>query len=258
VTVRLAGIVGLSALLAASHASGRDRAFSAADLPLVMTAYVEAAIDMRAAYETCAAADKRPADWERGSALLIASLKASGLSDGVAAALEARLAAPVVPTTADCASEQVMLYSGMRAGASWPDYHRNVLDLNGIKIVEPGVEDARLAAVRAVVAEALPKQRRMLVCISLFDPQNFLAAFSDWNGLVGRAEQSLAAAGFGVDIYRPILEGASAGALFAPPPDRAATAADCIADQDWYDRFSIFAWYTFASDVEAALKGGQP
>lgn len=239
-------------------ADAQERAFSAADLPVVMTAYVEAVVDMRAAYETCAPEDKRPKEWERGAALLIESLKAAGLNAGVAAALDARLAAPVVPISANCASEQVMLYSGVSAGESWPDYHRNVLGLNGIEIVEPGVNDARLAAVRAVVADALPRQRRMLVCISLFDAQNFLATFAEWNGLVDKAGQSFVAAGFGMDVYRPILEGARAGALFALPPDRAAAAADCMADQEWLDRFSTFAWYTFASDVEAALKGGQP
>ena len=38
----------------ASAAPAQQPGFSAANLPLVMTAYVEAAIDMRAAYETCA------------------------------------------------------------------------------------------------------------------------------------------------------------------------------------------------------------
>lgn len=257
---RLIRTIGLGAVLAAATpALAQQRGFSPTDLPIVMTAYVEAVIDMRAAYETCAPADKRPGEWEEGAALLIESLKGAGLSASVAALLQARLAAPIVPTTADCAGEQVKLYSGVPAGTSWPDYHRNVLGLNGIRIVEPGVQDARLDAVRAVVEDALPKQKRMLVCISLFDPQNFLAAYTDWNGLVAQAAQFLVAAGFGAESYGPFLDGALSRVLYAPPPDRSAAAEDCMANQDWMERFSMFAWYSFASDVEAALKtGGQP
>lgn len=242
----------------ASAAPAQQPGFSAANLPLVMTAYVEAAIDMRAAYETCAPADKRPAEWDQGSALLIGSLKASGLSAAVAAALNARLAAPVVPFASDCAGEQLMLYSGVPSGESWPDYHRTVLGLHGIRIVEPGVDDARLTAVRAVVAEALPRQKRMLVCLSLFDPRNFLSAYSDWNGLVAKAAQAFIDAGFGVEAYSPILDGALSNVLFVPPADRVIAAADCMAEQDWMERYANFGWYTFASDVKAALEGDKP
>lgn len=245
-------------LSAMTSASAQQPGFSFIDLPIVMNAYVEATIDMRAAYETCAPADKRPGEWEQGSALLVESLKGAGLSASVAAALDARLAAPVVPFTGDCAGEQLMLYSGVPAGASWVDYHREVLGRNGIKIVKPGVEDVRLDAVRAVVEDTLPKQKRMLVCISLFDPQNFLAAYTDWNKLVAQAAEALIAEGFGQDKYGSFLDGAQSRLLYAAPTDRVGAAADCMANQDWMERFSTFAWYSFAGDVEAALKGGQP
>ena len=65
----VAALAGSLLLTLAAPAAAQDRALSAADLPLVMTAYVEAAIDMRAAYETCAPADKRPGEWEQGAAL---------------------------------------------------------------------------------------------------------------------------------------------------------------------------------------------
>ncbi|KGF67205.1 hypothetical protein LL06_23640 [Hoeflea sp. BAL378] len=250
--------VAVSAGASTVPAAAQQPGFSAADLPVVMTAYVEAVIDMRAAYETCAPADKRPADWEQGADLLVESLKAAGLTTGVTSALGARLAAPVVPFAGDCAGEQALLFSGVPAGYGWADYHREVLDRNGIRIVEPGASDARLEAVRAVVAEALPRQRRMLVCLSLFEPQNFLAAFSDWNGLVAKAAQAFADAGLGPEAYGPILDGALSRAVFAPAPDRAAASADCMANQDWMNRFSTFAWYSFASDIEAALKDGKP
>jgi len=254
----IVGGVLLAAATCGQQAAAQEPGFSAADLPVVMTAYVEAVIDMRAAYEACAPADKRPGEWEKGADLLMQSVKAAGLDTVVAATLEARLAAPVVPLKLDCASEQATLYSGVPAGDGWPAYHRAVLGLNGIKVVEPGVEDIRLEAVRAVVAEALPKQKRMLVCISLFDAQNFLAAFSEWNGLVAQVAQAFVAAGFGADAYGPMLDGALSRMLYAPPPDRDEAAADCMADKEWLDRFSTFAWYSFASDVETALKAGQP
>ena len=236
-------------------ASAQQPGFSPANLPLVMTAYVEAAVDMRAAYETCAPADKRPAEWDQGSALLIESLKGAGLDAGVAAGLQARLAAPIVRYAGDCAGEQVMLYSGVPSGQSWTDYHRDVLARNGIKIVEPGVNDARLSAASAIVAETLPKQKRMLTCLSLFDPRNFLATYSEWNGLVAKTAEAYIAAGFGQDVYGSILDGALSNKLFTPPSDRPAAAADCMADQDWMERYAMFAWYTLASDVELALKG---
>ncbi|MBX3579186.1 MAG: hypothetical protein KF723_18455 [Rhizobiaceae bacterium] len=256
---RLFWTIGIGGMLAAiTPAASQQPGFSFIDLPIVMSAYVEAVIDMRAAYETCAPADKRPGEWEAGSALLTGSLKGAGLDAGLASALDARLAAPIVPFAGDCAGEQVMFYSGVPAGNSWPDYHRAVLGLNGINIVEPGVQDGRLDAVRAIVADTLPKQKRMLVCISLFDPQNFLASYTDWNKLVAQAAEALIAAGFGQDRYGAFLDGAQSRLLYAPPADRAVAAADCMANKDWMDRFSTFAWYTFASDVEAALGAGQP
>lgn len=250
--------VVVSAGASIGPAAAQQPGFSAVDLPIVMAAYVEAAIDMRAVYETCTPTDKRPAQWEQGAALLVASLKAAGLSTAAASALDARLSAQMVPFAGDCADERLMLFSGVPAGASWPDYHREVLSRNRISIVEPGANDSRLAAVRAVVADALPKQQRMLVCLSLFDPQNFLAAFSDWNGLVAKSAQVFIDAGLGREDYAPILDGALSRVIFVPASDRAATAADCIADQDWANRFATFAWYRFASDVEAALKDGKP
>lgn len=239
-------------------ATAQQPGFSATDLPIVMTAYVEAAIDVRAAYEGCAPADKRPAEWDEGAALLIESLKQAGLNPGVAAALDARLAAPVVPFTGDCDGELVQLYSGVQASDSWPDYHREVLGRNGIEVIEPGARTARLKAVRAVVNAALPQQQRMLACISLFDPQNFLATFAEWNGLIAKAAQAFIDAGFGPDDYRPMLDGALSREIFKPAQNRAEAAADCMANQDWMTRYATFAWYSFASDVEAALKEGQP
>jgi hypothetical protein len=244
------------ALVCPAHA--QQPGFSFIDLPIVMTAYVEAAIDMRAAYETCAPVDKRPGEWEAGADLLVESLKGAGLNAAVAAAFDARLAAPIVPFAGDCAGEQVMLYSGVPAGKNWTDYHRVVLGVNGIKIVEPGVQDARLDAVRSIVADALPKQKRMLVCISLFDPQNFLASYTDWNKLVAQAAEALIAEGFGQDKYGPFLDAAQSRLLYEPPVDRGVAAADCMANQDWMERFSTFAWYSFAGDIEAALKDGKP
>jgi hypothetical protein len=248
----------LSSLLVSVPASAQQPGFSATDLPIVMTAYIEAVVDMRAAYETCAPADKRPGDWEAGSALLVASLKGAGLATETATGLERRLAAPVVPFAGDCAGEQLMLYSGVPVDTSWPDYHRGILGVNGIRIVEPGARDARLDAVRAIVADTLPKQKRMLVCISLFDPQNFLASYTDWNKLVAQAAQALVAEGFGQDQYGGFLDGAQSRLLYEMPADRTAAAAGCLANQDWMERFSTFAWYSFAGDVEAALKGGKP
>jgi hypothetical protein len=258
-TLRRTGMMTVGLVFAAvASASAQQPGFSAADLPVVMSAYVDAAIDMRAAYETCAPADKRPGQWEEGAALLIASLHGAGLNANLASALEARLAASVVPVTIDCAGEQLMLYSGVSSGETWLDYHRTVLELNGIRIVEPGVRDARLEAVRSVVAEALPQQKRMLVCVSLFDPRSFLSTFWEWNGLVARAAQALVAAGFGPGDYGPFLDGALSRALFTPPADRVEAAADCMADRAWLDRFSTFAWYSFAADIETALAETQP
>lgn len=238
--------------------SAQQPGFSIIDLPIVMTAYVEAVIDMRAAYETCAPADKRPGAWDEGSGLLVASLKGAGLDPTLGAGLAARLAAPVAPFSGDCAGEQLMLYAGVPAGASWIDYHREVLGRNGIRVIDPAAQDARLDAVREVVADALPKQRRMLVCISLFDPQNFLVSYTDWNKLVVKAAQALISEGFGQDQYGSFLDAAQSRLLFVPPTDRAVAAAECMANQDWMDRFATFAWYTFATDIEAAVKGKQP
>jgi hypothetical protein len=257
--LRLAAVTACVAVLSgAQPAAAQQRGFSPTDLPIVMTAYVDAVIDMRAVYETCLPANKRPAEWEQGSELLIESLKGVGLGAGLATVLEARLSAPPMKIAADCTSEQVRMYSGVPAGANWNDYHRDLLERNGITIVEPRVNDARLTAAQAVVADALPKQKRMLVCISLFEPQGFLAAFSDWNGLVAKSAQTFIDAGFGPKDYRPMLDGALSRALYAPPADRGEAAADCMTNQDWLNRYSTFTWYTFASDIEAALKDKKP
>ena len=77
--LRLAWTVLVGACLSSiGSASAQQPGFSAQNLPLVMTAYVEAVVDMRAAYETCVQADKRPAEWEQGSALLVESLEGRG------------------------------------------------------------------------------------------------------------------------------------------------------------------------------------
>ena len=94
----------------------------------------------------------------------------------------------------------------------------------------------------------------MLVCLSLFDPRNFLASYSDWNGLVAKAAEAYIAAGFGQDVYGSVLDEALSNKLFVPATDRSAAAADCVAKQDWMDRYATYSWYTLAGDVETALK----
>jgi len=226
------------------------------DLATVMTAYAESVVELRDISAACA--PTAPGGWDEGAALLVESLRAAGLDGPTVATIAARLASELDRKPVDCDAPEHGLRAGVTDGSDWPAFHRSVLEAAGLKVVLPAAGDDRLAAAAAAVAKALPLQARMLECLSLLDPRGFVLAYGDWDRLVGQAAGHFAAAGYAAHAYAPILEPAAAGILFKAPTDRDAAAAACAADQAWFERYSIMAWYTLAGDVEAALKGGNP
>lgn len=233
-----------------------DSPLAGGDLALVMTAYVEGAVELRDLYATCAS--NPPAGWEEGAAILVESLRAAGLDASSVAAIGARLASAPDGKPVDCEAPEHALRAGSLTGTDWPAYHRAALEAAGIPVVRPTVGDERLVAAGAVVEEALPLQARMFECLSLFDPRGFVLLYVDWDRRVGEVAGRFADAGYAANAYEPILAPAAARNLFRAPADRAAAAASCAADQGWFERYATMSWYTLASDVEAALEGRKP
>ena len=256
-TARLMAVAALAAAACAGQpAAAQETKLSPADLAGVMAAYADAVVDMRDLYKACA--PNPPGGWDEGAAMLVESLRAAGLDAAAVSAIADRLASAAPAEPVDCAAPEHALRAGLAAGTDWPAYHRAVLEAAGVQIVLSAAGDERLAAARAAVEKALPAQARMLECLSLFDPRSFVLAYGDWDRLVETAAGHFAAAGYAAGTYGPILEPAAASRLFKAPVDRKAATASCAADQAWYERYSIMAWFTFAGDIEAALKGGQP
>lgn len=226
------------------------------DLATVMTAYADSVVELRDISAACA--PTAPGGWDEGAALLVESLRAAGLDGNSVAAIASGMAAAAGSKPVDCDAPEHRLRAGVAEGSDWPAYHRAVLEAAGLRAVVPVTGDERLAAAGAVVAKALPLQARMLECLSLLDPRGFVLAYGDWDRLVAQVGHLFAAEGYAAHAYARILEPAAAGKLFGAPADRSAAAAACAADQAWFERYSIMAWYTLASDVETALKGGKP
>lgn len=251
----LAGLTAMLALSGTPAAAQGARALSGAELATVMTAYVETVAELRDLYAACASTQLE--GWDAGAALLVESLRAARVDDAAVEALAARLAAPAAGGVG-CGSEEAQLRSPLPPGTDWPAYHSGVLRDVGIEVVVPAETDTRLAAARAAVDRVLTPQARMLQCLSLFDPRGFVIAYREWSVLVGHARDAFAAAGYTADVYEPILAEARSDALFSPPADRRAALAGCVADQDWFDRYATFAFYTLPREVEEALKDGAP
>lgn len=235
-------------------AAAEDAPLSGPDLATVMTAYAEAAVELRDIYAACT--PTAPGGWDEGAALLVESLRAAGLDYKSLAAIASAMVAAPGGRPVDCKAPAHALRVGLPEGSDWPAYHRSVLESAGLEVVVAAAGDERLAAAGAVVAKALPPQARMLECLSLLDPRGFVFAYGDWDRLVARVGGLFAAAGYAPHVYGPILEPAAAGRLFQAPADRAAAAAACAADQDWFERYSTMAGFSLAGDVETALKGG--
>lgn len=237
-------------------AAAQQRPLAQADLPAVMTAYADTVVEMRDIYAACAST--QPGGWDEGAALLVESLRAAGLDAATAAAIASRLAAAPSGAAVDCAAPQMQLRAGLPSGQDWPAFHKGTLERAGVPVVVPVEKDERLAAARAVVEKEMPLQARMLECLSLFDPQNFVLAYSDWDGMLERTAGHFTAAGYPASVHQSILGPAASASLYRRPADRAAASASCAADQAWYERFSIMAWYTIAADVEDLMKGAKP
>ena len=250
-----ATLIAVLALLPAPAAAEEAR-LSGPDLARVMTAYAEATVELRDIYAACT--PTAPGGWDEGAALLVESLRAGGLDGNSLAAIASAMATAAGDGPVDCKAPAHTLRAGLAEGSDWPAYHRSVLETAGLPVIVPAAAgDERLAAAGAVVAKALPPQARMLECLSLLDPRGFVLAYGDWDRLVAQVGGQFAAAGYAPHVYGPILEPATAGRLFAAPADRATAADDCSADRDWFERYSIMAWFALAGDVETALKGGK-
>ncbi|MGE0501129.1 MAG: hypothetical protein AB7I79_05635 [Rhizobiaceae bacterium] len=225
------------------------------DLPVAMSAYVDGIVELRQFLTACGKGD--PAR-DRGADLMIASLRGAGLDAGDAVDLRVRLSAGTQgATTYDCAGEVSTSRAEYVRLTDWLVYHRDALTRLDIAIVSPPAEgDPRLVKVEAVFAEHVPAQARVLSCMALILPDFYLLSYADWNGLLDRAAESMASAGFDAATQEVLIGPARPIRLSAHAPDRQPAIADCMTNKDWMTYSSTFRVFEFPSDVREAL--GQP
>jgi hypothetical protein len=250
----LAAAVLLAGLATAS--AQQPPRLAAADIAVVMSAYVDSVVELRQFYVACL---KDPADWDAGSELLVGSLEAEGLAAASASDLSARLAASGTrPANYDCNGAVAAARREIPQPKDWPSFHAGMLERVGIKPVVPNApEDPRLAAVRDVFAKYIPQQTTALNCTALIQVEWFPQSYADWDGLVAGAAAAIAAAGFDAQTVQALVGPARAAQLMQPVEDRQAAITACIGDTRWMNWLGSFAVYSLPSDVEKALGGAQ-
>jgi hypothetical protein len=221
-----------------------------------MSAYVDSVVELRQFLVACS---KDPADWEKGSELLVGSLEAAGLAPAGASDLTARLAASGSSSANyDCNGAVAAARLAIPQPKDWPTFHSGMLERVGIKPVAPDApEDPRLAAVRDVFAKYIPQQTTALNCTALIQVEWFPQTYADWDGIVAGAAAAIAAAGFDAETVEALAGPARAARLMQPVQDRQAAITACVGDTRWMNWLGSFAVYSLLSDVEKALGGAQ-
>jgi len=242
-----------SAIASAQH---QPPAIKTAELGTVMSAYVDAVVEVRQFWTACAS---DPADWDKGAAILIASLQAAGLDADSVRDLQARLAASDTGAARyDCTGAVATARLEVTRPNDWPSYHTGVLDRVGIKVVVPDApEDPRLAALRGIFAEYIPQQKFALNCTALIHVELFPQTYADWESVVDKAETSIANAGFDAETVGSLVGPARAAALMEQITERQDAITGCVGDTKWMNWLGSFAPYSLPSDVEKALGGAQ-
>lgn len=240
---------GLFATAAQSQPSGP--VLSPADLPIVMSAYVDSVVEWRQFYIACAT---DPEGWDQGSALLSTSLEAAGAGSTQIASWTSRLAAGTDGAVAyDCEDEAATFRKTVDRPANWSAYHTMTLQRLGLKIV--ATDDPRADAVRAVFDRYVPMQKKVLNCMALTLPQIFTLAYSDWNAQLDKAGAEMVAASLPLSVTSGLIAGARSAALMQPVGDRHAEVAACVKSTDWQDWWGMFQPFAFKGDVVEALGG---
>lgn len=251
----LAGAALLAGLAMASAQQQPPR-IATAELADAMSVYVDGVVELRQFHVACS---KDPADWDRGSELLVGSLQAAGLAASSASDFRARLAASGSGSAKyDCTGAVATARLEIPRPEGWPAYHSVVLERIGIKPVDPRPpEDPRMTALLAVFAEYVPPQKKALNCTALIHVDWFPQSYADWEDVLDKAAASIAAAGFDAEAVETLVGPARAADLMQPVADRQAAITACVGDTTWMNWLGTFALYSLPSDIEKAL-GGAP
>lgn len=228
------------------------------DLVAMMRVYAAGMARQHRLVKACAA--DRLTGWSEGEALLVASLRPTGIAEADADDLRARLNEP--GPDPDCASDGSKALLELVARGTWSGIHSDMLRSIGVAVVEPeaiSAAERRLAGVRAVIAEHIPAQRRMMVCLSVTDPRWLPTAWADWDRLLDDVRADMLDAGMGRSDVMAIVRPAGSRELMAGlNGDPAALIDDCIADRTWSDRMYLLAWFTVRKQVQEALAPARP
>jgi hypothetical protein len=230
----------------------------AGDLAAMMRVYASGMARQRRLVEACAM--DRLTGWIEGEALLIASLRPAGITEADADDLRARL--NEAGEKPDCASDRSKALLELVTKDSWSGIHSAMLRSIGVAVVEPeaiSAAERRLANVRAVFAEHIAAQRRMMVCLSVIDPRWLPTAWADWDRMLGEVRADMLGAGVGqLDMTAIVLPAGSRELMAGLNGDAAALIDGCIADRTWSDRMYLLTWYTVRKQVQEALAPAQP
>lgn len=252
-------LAGAALLVGPAIASAQDQSpkLATAEIGTVMPAYVDGVVELRRFWTACA---KDPADWDKGAAILVGSAEAAGLDGASAQDLRARLAASGGETKYDCSGPVATARLEVPRPLDWPAFHAGVLERVGLKVIVPDApEDARLARLRSVFADFVPRQKPALNCTALVQVEWFPQTYADWEFVLDKAETSIAAAGFDAETVRSVIGPARAANLMdtIPAAGRQDAIAACVADTRWMDWLGSLSWYSLPSEVEKALGAAQ-
>lgn len=240
----------MGASFSSAHGAALDEA---------LLVYADGLVAQRAAM-TCPppVADPTEAEaWEKGRSILLATLWANNVADETVRGVADRLSAE--PSAPDCADA---LFLEMVRGVTedWPTRMGRMLSQLGFTVIAEPPTAAQWDAVMTVIDEEKAAQGRLLTCIAVRYAELLPGEVKSWDDLVAETGQLLASKGFARDQVAALMQGVSADAIWIRFTGDAAAAqkADCDANPDWYERWSLFGQFSLKSKVTDILEGTTP
>ena len=198
------------------------------------------------------AAPDAAAAWDKTKAVVVATLSFNRVTPDTVAQVKASLDS--LPAETDCADARLRGAAELIA-SDWVGWMTYQLEQLGFTIKTDLPDPAIWEAAKPIIVEQTEREARLLACLAVREPLLLPGEVNRWDKEVVATVERLVGYGFSHESILPLLRGIAV-TIWQPVDGQAAEAlkADCDADAQWYEDWSMFNFPRILQPVETLLQ----